>query len=99
MSRSSFKGPFIQDNILRNKEGKGNLKTKVGIKNDSTFLSKTYARSSSIIPEYVGHMLEIHNGKTYVKRHITLDMVGLKLGAFSFSRRKGFQKKNKKKKR
>ncbi|MDQ7038330.1 MAG: 30S ribosomal protein S19 [Aquificota bacterium] len=47
---------------------------------------KTYSRSTTIIPEFVGHTIAVHNGKTFVPVYITQDMVGHKLGEFAPTR-------------
>ncbi|SHK31951.1 small subunit ribosomal protein S19 [Thermocrinis minervae] len=47
---------------------------------------KTYSRDSTIIPEFVGHTIAVHNGKTFVPVYITADMVGHKLGEFAPTR-------------
>ncbi len=47
---------------------------------------KTYSRSSTILPEFVGHTIAVHNGKTFVPVYITQDMVGHKLGEFAPTR-------------
>jgi len=47
---------------------------------------KTYSRSSTIIPEFVGHTIAVHNGKTFVPVYITNEMVGHKLGEFAPTR-------------
>jgi len=47
---------------------------------------KTYSRATTIIPEFVGHTIAVHNGKTFVPVYITQDMVGHKLGEFAPTR-------------
>jgi small subunit ribosomal protein S19 len=47
---------------------------------------KTYSRDTTIIPEFVGHTIAVHNGKTFVPVYITSDMVGHKLGEFAPTR-------------
>jgi len=47
---------------------------------------RTYSRSTTIIPEFVGHTIAVHNGKTFVPVYITQDMVGHKLGEFAPTR-------------
>ncbi len=47
---------------------------------------KTYSRDTTIIPEFVGHTIAVHNGKTFVPVYITADMVGHKLGEFAPTR-------------
>lgn len=48
---------------------------------------KTWSRSCTIAPEFVGHTFGVHNGKQHVPVFVTEDMVGHKLGEFSFTRR------------
>jgi len=74
MSRSSKKGPYLDQNIL-DKIAKGGNQ-----------VIKTYARRSSIAPEFVGRNFDVHNGKKFINVYITEDMVGHKLGEFSPSR-------------
>jgi small subunit ribosomal protein S19 len=47
---------------------------------------KTWARSCTIVPEFVGHTFMVHNGKAHVKVYVTEDMVGHKLGEFVLTR-------------
>ena len=78
MSRSTKKGPFVAEHLLK----------KVNELNDRRVKStiKTWSRSSTIIPDFVGHTFEVHNGKTFMRVFVTEDMVGHKLGEFSFTR-------------
>ena len=48
---------------------------------------KTWSRASVIFPEFVGHTIAVHNGKTHVPVYVTEDMVGLKLGEFAPTRK------------
>jgi len=74
MSRSSKKGPYIDEKLLK-KVGR----LKIG---DRTVI-KTWARASEVAPEMVGFTFGIHNGKNFVEVLMTEDMVGHKLGEFS----------------
>ena len=78
MSRSLKKGPFVDEKlykkIKRQKETGGREPI------------KTWARSCTIVPEFVGHTFLIHNGKIFNSVLITEDMVGHKLGEFSITR-------------
>ena len=74
MSRSSKKGPYIDKNISDKISKGGNQ------------VIKTYARHSSIAPEFVGRNFEVHNGKKFINVYVTEDMVGHKFGEFSPSR-------------
>lgn len=79
MSRSSKKGPYVDPKLLK----KIDTLNKGGQKK----LIKTWARSSSVHPDMVGHNIAVHNGKTHVPVFITEEMVGHKLGEFSPTRR------------
>lgn len=72
MTRSLKKGPFVHPSIL-----KKIAKTKPG-----ETVIKTWARSSTIIPEMVGFKFGVHNGKDHIEVLVTEDMVGHKLGEF-----------------
>ena len=86
MSRSIKKGPFINEKLL-NKIEKINDS---GIKK----VVKTWARSSTISPEFVGNTLAIHNGNKFIPVFITENMVGHKVGEFAQTRTfRGHKKK------
>ncbi|OGZ77149.1 MAG: 30S ribosomal protein S19, partial [Candidatus Staskawiczbacteria bacterium RIFOXYA12_FULL_37_10] len=74
MSRSLKKGPYIDEKLL-----KKILNLRAGQKT----IIKTWARSSSIAPEMVGHTFGVHNGKEFVPVYVSEDMVGHKLGEFA----------------
>ena len=78
MSRSSKKGPFVDENLIK----KINNAKRAGDRNPI----KTWARASSITPEMVGLTLEVHNGKKHLPVYITESMVGHKLGEFAATR-------------
>ena len=78
MSRSVWKGPFVDPNLLKKVE---KLKNKT-----KTTPIKTWSRKSTIIPEFVGHSFLIHNGKKFIPIKISDEMVGHKLGEFSPTR-------------
>lgn len=79
MSRSSKKGPYIDLKLMK----KVTKMNEVGDKK----LLKTWARDSEIPPEFVGHTLGVHNGKQFIPVFITENMIGHKLGEFSYTRR------------
>lgn len=88
MSRSSKKGPFVDQKLLEKV-----LKAK---SQDSSKPIKTWARRSTISPEMIGMNFEVHNGKIFNKVFVTESMVGHKLGEFSFTRKfNGHSKKGK----
>jgi small subunit ribosomal protein S19 len=78
MARSTKKGPFIDSHVLAKIEGLNNRNEKKVV--------RTWSRRSTIIPEMVGHTLAVHNGKKFIPVYVTENMVGHKLGEFSFTR-------------
>ena len=78
MSRSSKKGPYIDQNLLKKV-----LKQKQSGQNTPI---KTWARDCQIPPEFVGHKLAIHNGKNFIEIFVNESMVGYRLGEFSQTR-------------
>ncbi len=78
MPRSIKKGPYIEDTLLK----KFNRMVESGDKQPI----KTWSRRSTIIPEFVGYTISIHNGKKHVPLFITENMVGYKLGEFVSTR-------------
>jgi small subunit ribosomal protein S19 len=76
MSRSLKKGPFIDEKLARKLERMGKRKEPV----------KTWARGSTIAPEFVGQTFLVHNGNKFLKVFVTEDMVGHKLGEFAPTR-------------
>jgi len=74
MARSLKKGPYIDEKLLRKLE-------KMNEAGDKK-VAKTWARRSTISPEFVGQTLAIHNGNKFVPVFITENMVGHKLGEF-----------------
>jgi small subunit ribosomal protein S19 len=78
MSRSISKGPFVLPKLLA-RVTKMNQK---GVKDPI----QTWSRASVILPEFVGHTFNVHNGRTFLKVYVTEDMVGHRLGEFSPTR-------------
>ena len=78
MSRSSKKGPWIEDRLLRRIEAMNESGTKSMV--------KTWSRTSTIFPEMVGHTIAVHDGKKHVPVFISESMVGHKLGEFAPTR-------------
>ena len=78
MARSIKKGPYIDAKLM----------AKVDKMNDSNSkkVIKTWARRSTIPPDFVGHTIAVHNGKKFIPVFITENMVGHKLGEFSPTR-------------
>lgn len=75
MPRSLKKGPFVDPRLLKKVESAKTAGSNQPI--------KTYSRSTTITPEFVGLYFGVHNGKTFVEVFATEDMVGHKLGEFS----------------
>ncbi len=78
MSRSLKKGPFIDFKLA---------KKVANLANDDRTIIKTWARASTISPEFVGRTIAVHNGKLHIPVFITENMVGHKLGEFSPTRK------------
>jgi small subunit ribosomal protein S19 len=78
MSRSLKKGPFTDDHLLKKVEV---LNTK-----SQKSVVKTWSRRSTIVPNFIGHTLAVHNGKKFIPVYVTENMVGHKLGEFSPTR-------------
>ncbi|MFA6918480.1 MAG: 30S ribosomal protein S19 [Candidatus Gracilibacteria bacterium] len=78
MSRSTKKGPFVDEKLMKKIE-----KLKVGDK----AVVKTWSRDSTVIPQMIGFTIGVHNGKIHVPVLVTEDMVGHKLGEFSLTRK------------
>ena len=78
MSRSTKKGPFIQPKLLKRVQ-------EMNEKGEKRIL-KTWSRSSTIFPEFVGHTFAVHDGRKHVPVYVTEDMVGHKLGEFAPTR-------------
>jgi len=78
MSRSLKKGVFVHYKLLKKVEELNASKKKQVI--------KTWSRASTIVPEFVGHTIAVHNGKNFVPVYITENLVGHKLGEFAPTR-------------
>ena len=78
MSRSSKKGPFVQDRLL----------SRIEVMNESgqKRMIRTWSRTSTIFPEMVGHTIAVHDGRKHVPVFISEAMVGHKLGEFAPTR-------------
>lgn len=79
MTRSLKKWPYIDPRVMKKIE-------KLNESGKKTII-KTWSRSCTIAPEFVGHTFGVHNGKQHIPVFVTEDMVGHKLGEFSFTRR------------
>ena len=78
MSRSVKKGPVVDAKLLKRVQ-------EMNQKGEKKVL-KTWSRSSTIFPDFVGHTIAVHDGRKHVPVYITEDMVGLKLGEFAPTR-------------
>jgi small subunit ribosomal protein S19 len=78
MSRSSKKGPFVQDRLMTRIE-------RMNEAGDKTMV-KTWSRTSTIFPEMVGHTIAVHDGRKHVPVFVSESMVGHKLGEFAPTR-------------
>ena len=78
MSRSTKKGPFVDEKLLAKINAMNKKREKKVI--------KTWSRASTIFPEMVGHTIAVHDGRKHVPVYITVDMVGHKLGEFAPTR-------------
>ena len=78
MSRSLKKGPFVEEKLY-------NRIVAMNESNNKQII-KTWSRASTIYPEFVGHTIAVHNGKSHISVFITEDMVGHKLGEFAPTR-------------
>ena len=89
MSRSIKKGPYVQDVLLKRVVAMNEAGEKKVL--------KTWSRSSTIFPDFVGHTFAVHDGRKHVPVYVTEDMVGHKLGEFAPTRKFGGHAGNKKK--
>ena len=78
MSRSIKKGPFVQEVLLKRVIAMNEAGEKKVL--------KTWSRSSTIFPDFVGHTFAVHDGRKHVPVYVTEDMVGHKLGEFAPTR-------------
>ena len=78
MGRSVKKGPFVDTNLY-------NKIQKAKANNDKSPI-KTWSRRSTVIPDFIGLTIAVHNGRQHIPIYITENMVGHKLGEFSLTR-------------
>ena len=78
MSRSTKKGPYVEASLMKKVEAMNANGEKIAI--------KTWSRSSTIFPDFVGHTFAVHDGRKHVPVYVTEDMVGHKLGEFAPTR-------------
>lgn len=78
MSRSIKKGPFVHESLMKKIKA-------MNAKNEKKVI-KTWSRASTILPNFVGHTIAVHDGRKHVPVYVTEDMVGHKLGEFAPTR-------------
>ena len=78
MSRSTKKGPYVEESLYKKVVA-------LNEKGDKQVI-KTWSRSSTTFPEFVGHTFAVHDGRKHVPVYVTEDMVGHKLGEFAPTR-------------
>ncbi len=78
MSRSVWKGPFVDMHLLKKSEALA--------ESGKTTPIKTWSRRSTILPQFVGQTFNVHNGHKFVPVYVTDEMVGHKLGEFAPTR-------------
>ena len=78
MTRSVKKGPFVDDHLMKKVEAALAIKDKRPI--------KTWSRRSTVLPDFIGLTVAVHNGRQHVPVYVTENMVGHKLGEFALTR-------------
>ena len=78
MSRSSKKGPWVEDRLMARIEAMNSANQRQMV--------KTWSRASTIFPEMVGHTIAVHDGKKHIPVYVSEAMVGHKLGEFAPTR-------------
>src|SRR5438093_11868303 len=74
MARSIKKGPYVVESLFR--------KIETMNRSGEKRVVKTWARRSTVVPEFIGHTLAVHNGRKFIPVYVTENMVGHKLGEF-----------------
>lgn len=78
MSRSLKKKPYVEPALMKKVQAMNESNTKKPI--------KTWSRSSTIYPDFIGHTIAVHNGKKHIPVYCSVDLVGHKLGEFAPTR-------------
>ena len=78
MGRSLHKGPFVDDHLM-------DKLVAMNERNEKKVV-RTWSRRSTILPEFIGHTVAVHNGKKFIPVYVTENMVGHKFGEFSPTR-------------
>ena len=79
MARSLKKGPYCAPSLLK--------KVKAINESGKKSVIKTWARRSTIFPDFIGHTFAVHNGREHIPVYVTEEMVGHKLGEFALTRK------------
>ena len=88
MSRSTKKGYFVEDALMKRIKAMNDANEKKVI--------KTWSRASTIFPDFVGHTIAVYDGRKHVPVYVTEEMVGHKLGEFAPTRKFGGHTSNEK---
>jgi small subunit ribosomal protein S19 len=78
MGRSLKKGPYVEEKLFERVEELNRGRQKKVL--------KTWSRRSTVMPEFVGHTLAVHNGRKFIPVYVTENMVGHRLGEFALTR-------------
>jgi small subunit ribosomal protein S19 len=78
MGRSLKKGPYVEEKLFERVEELNRARQKRVL--------KTWSRRSTVMPEFVGHTLAVHNGRKFIPVYVTENMVGHRLGEFALTR-------------
>jgi small subunit ribosomal protein S19 len=78
MGRSLKKGPYVEEKLFERVEELNRVRQKRVL--------KTWSRRSTVMPEFVGHTLAVHNGRKFIPVYVTENMVGHRLGEFALTR-------------
>jgi small subunit ribosomal protein S19 len=78
MGRSLKKGPYVDEKLFERVDELNRVRQKKVL--------KTWSRRSTVMPEFVGHTLAVHNGRKFIPVYITENMVGHRLGEFALTR-------------
>ena len=78
MGRSLKKGPYVDEKLLGRVDELNRSRQKKVL--------KTWSRRSTVMPEFVGHTLAVHNGRKFIPVYVTENMVGHRLGEFALTR-------------
>ena len=78
MGRSLKKGPYVDEKLLTRVDELNRSRQKKVL--------KTWSRRSTVMPEFVGHTLAVHNGRKFIPVYVTENMVGHRLGEFALTR-------------